>query len=116
MRSENPVVLRVFPAPNGRWYVVEVAFRKPLTDFVTRHAAEKYAASVAKIKARATVELYGRGGRLEARTSYPPIEAPEPASVELAAKDGNRWLSLEPTQDPSLSVGEGWGTRSHRLV
>ena len=84
MLSENPVVLRVFPAPNGRWYVVEAGFRKPLTDLATRHAAEKYAASVAKIKSRATVELYDQQGWLQARTCYPPIEAPEPTAVELA--------------------------------
>jgi hypothetical protein len=84
MLSENPVVLRVFPAPNGRWYVVEAGFRKPLTDFATRQAAEKYAASVAKIKPRATVELYDKKGWLQARACYPSIEAPEPTSVELA--------------------------------
>jgi hypothetical protein len=84
MLSENPVVLRVFPVPNGRWYVVEVGFREPLTDFATRHAAEKYAASVAKIKPRATVELYDKKGWLQARTCYPLIEAPEPTSAELA--------------------------------
>lgn len=83
MLSENPVVLRVFPTPKGRWYVVEVGFRKPLTDFATRHAAEKYAASVAKIKPRATVELYDNKGWLQARTCYPPVGSPEPTTVEL---------------------------------
>ncbi|MFO1431646.1 MAG: hypothetical protein U1F76_16155 [Candidatus Competibacteraceae bacterium] len=84
MLSENPVVLRVFPASNGCWHVIEVGFREPLTYFATRHAAEKYAASVAKIKRRATVELYDKRGWLEARISYPPIETPEPISVEFA--------------------------------
>jgi hypothetical protein len=84
MLTENPVVLRVFPAPNGCWHVIEVGFREPLTYFATRHAAAKYAASVAKIRLQATVELYDNKGWLEARTSYPPIEAPEPTSVEFA--------------------------------
>jgi hypothetical protein len=30
------------------------------------------------------VELYDKKGWLQARACYPPIEAPEPTSVELA--------------------------------
>jgi hypothetical protein len=58
-------VYRVFPGGHGHWNVFEGDLGKLLSEFAGREEAIDYAASLARMKSLAVVEIYRAGGVLE---------------------------------------------------
>lgn len=62
-------VFRIYLSDAG-WTVLETFCRRPITEFADRDDALEYAIWLAQNQPRAVVEIYGKGGLLEARGEY----------------------------------------------
>ncbi|MFC3111028.1 DUF2188 domain-containing protein [Undibacterium arcticum] len=67
--NDRTTVLRVRPMA-ARWNVTNSSSVVPIADFDERDDAVEYAIAVAQIKQHTVVEVYGKEGRLEARSEH----------------------------------------------
>ncbi len=62
-------IIRVYPGIAG-WNVAESEFSRLLAKFDAKEETLGYAMSLAETKTHTVVEVYGKGGVLEARSAY----------------------------------------------
>lgn len=65
----HQAIIRVYPGLAG-WNVAESEFSRLLAKFDAKEEALGYAMSLAEAKTHTVVEVYGKGGVLEARSAY----------------------------------------------